>query len=100
MIIGPAMDTNITEEQTYSSEYQNKVVSRIRQPSDVQFPNIGQTIIIKENFGKKKIIKIRCTVEGIYKNYILVERHDNRTRESFLKVDFFTGFLEYEQCVS
>lgn len=71
----------------------------MRQPGDLKFPDIGQTIIIKENFGKKKIIQIKCTVEGIYKNHILVERQDNKTRESFLKVDFLTGFLEYEKCV-
>lgn len=71
----------------------------MRQPCDINFPDIGQTIVIKENFGKKKIIKIMCTLEGIYNNFILVERHDTRTRESFLKSDFLTGFLEYEKCI-
>jgi uncharacterized protein Veg len=67
--------------------------------SEVLLPDIGQTIIIRENFGKKKIREVKCTVEGVYKTFILVEHQDNKTRESFMKVDFFTGYIDYRKCV-
>ncbi|KPU44732.1 hypothetical protein OXPF_18180 [Oxobacter pfennigii] len=65
---------------------------------ELQLPEIGQTIILTENYGKRKIRKIPCRVEGIYNTYILVKRQDNSTKESFMKSDFLTGFLEYEKC--
>jgi uncharacterized protein Veg len=67
--------------------------------NDVKFPDKGQTIILKEIYGKKKIKRVKCTVEGIYKTYILVERLDSRIKESYMKVDFLTGYLQYEMCV-
>lgn len=66
--------------------------------SDVSLPGIGQTVIIRENFGKKKIRSTKCVVERVYNTHILVERQDNKTRESFMKVDFLTGHLEFEMC--
>lgn len=68
----------------------------MKQINDVSLPNIGQTIILTENFGKKKIRKTRCVVERIYTTHILVERQDNKTHESFMKADFLTGHLQYE----
>lgn len=67
--------------------------------ADVQLPGIGQTIVIKENFGKKKFRKFKCTVEAIYNSCVLVELEASKTRESFTKVDFYTGCIEYENCV-
>jgi len=70
----------------------------MRRLSDVSLPDIGQTIILRENFGKKKIRTTKCIVEKIYNNFILVERQDNKTRETFMKSDFLTGHLEFEMC--
>ena len=67
--------------------------------SEVLLPDIGQTIIIRENFGKKKKREVKCTVEEIYKTFILVARLDNKTRESFMKADFFTGYIDYRNCI-
>jgi len=69
----------------------------MKELSQIEFPNVGQTIILKENFGKKKFRKLVCTIEGIYNTHILVKHKNSTARESFLKSDFFTGHLEYEK---
>ncbi|HBM79611.1 MAG TPA: hypothetical protein DD426_02015 [Clostridiaceae bacterium] len=66
--------------------------------NELELPSNGQTVIIKEIFGKKKIRRTECIVKGIYPNFIVVEHVDSKVRESFMKVDFFTGILKFEKC--
>lgn len=66
---------------------------------ELSFPDVGQTIILKEYFGPNKMKQSECIVEGVYPNFILVEHKNNKVRESFMKVDFITGSLEFEKTV-
>lgn len=66
---------------------------------DLKLPEVGQTIILRELFGPNKIRQSECIVEGVYSNFILIEHKKNKVRESFMKVDFITGNLEFEKCV-
>jgi len=71
----------------------------MRTIEELSFPDVGQTVIIKEIFGKKRIRKTMCTVEKIYTTHILVEHQQSMIRESFMKADFLTGHVEFEKCI-
>lgn len=58
--------------------------------NEIEILNVGDVIIVKQKLGCKKYREIECTIEGIYKNFILVRRNDIKTRETITKVDVYT----------
>jgi uncharacterized protein Veg len=60
---------------------------------EMELPEPKEKIIIKETRGRKKRT-IQGTVVDIYDTFISVKLDGRKCKESFLKVDFLTGYLK------
>ena len=61
--------------------------------NEMELPKPKEEIIIKETKGRKKRT-IKGTVVNTYDTFISVKIDGRKRKESFLKVDFLTGYLK------
>lgn len=66
--------------------------------NEIVFPNVGDVIVVKERLERSKYRVMECTVEGVYKNYMLIRRNDIKTKETITRVSIYTGEVKIAKC--